>query len=62
MQGANALPSRWILQVPNFLVPHQDLILTTGKYLNVLRESDEAIECPYAAPVPFSDGMLGIVQ
>jgi len=35
-------------QVASFLARHQDRVLTTGKYLNVLRECGRDIRCPDA--------------
>jgi gamma-tubulin complex component 2 len=36
-----------------------DKILTTGKYLNVVRECGKSPDCPYKAPIPADDGAVG---
>lgn len=55
--NANYWDKRYTIRgvmVPWFLKPCADQILTTGKYLNVIRGSDQAIRCPFAAPVRWS--------
>ncbi|CAM9602626.1 unnamed protein product [Chrysoparadoxa australica] len=37
--------------VPSFLWPHAEKILTTGKYLNVVRECQRVVDCPFQGPI-----------
>ena len=43
-------------QVPMFLSSLEDDILTTGKYLNVLRGGSTRVESPVAITIPFAEG------
>lgn len=43
-------------QVPMFLSSLEDDILTTGKYLNVLRGGTTRVESPVAITIPFAEG------
>ncbi|KAB7505275.1 Gamma-tubulin complex component 2 [Armadillidium nasatum] len=40
--------------VPTFLESHADIILRTGKYLNVIRESDPSVVCPEQEEIIYS--------
>ena len=55
--NANYWDKRYTIRgvmVPWFLKPCADQILTTGKYLNVIRGSNESVRCPFAAPIQWS--------
>ncbi|CBN79178.1 Similar to tubulin, gamma complex associated protein 2 [Ectocarpus siliculosus] len=41
------------------LAGRQDKILTTGKYLNVVRECGRRVDCPLAGPIPADPGAAG---
>eukprot|EP00903_Cladosiphon_okamuranus_P016182 g14933.t1 len=41
------------------LAGRQDKILTTGKYLNVVRECGRRVDCPLAGPIPADPGDAG---
>ncbi|CAN0425662.1 unnamed protein product, partial [Hapterophycus canaliculatus] len=41
------------------LAARQNKILTTGKYLNVVRECGRRVECPLAGPIPADPGAEG---
>ena len=43
-------------QVPMFLSSLEEDILTTGKYLNVLRGGETPVESPVAISIPFAEG------
>ncbi|RXG60499.1 Gamma-tubulin complex component 2 [Armadillidium vulgare] len=40
--------------VPTYLESHADIILRTGKYLNVIRESDPSVVCPEQEEIIYS--------
>lgn len=40
--------------IPSFLQSHADMILRTGKYLNVIRQSDDSVVCPDQSELTYS--------
>jgi gamma-tubulin complex component 2 len=42
-------------QIPLFIAHQADVILTTGKYLNAIRQCGLIIVCPHAGVIPFKN-------